>query len=108
MHIGVTSQEVVLRLRELMKAEGLSQRDLASRLGMSQGHLSKVLRNGFGPHARLPRQVSDLISSSEGVSTRARDLERAFWRATEGSSEAKRILFQMMHLIGELRRLPSR
>jgi transcriptional regulator with XRE-family HTH domain len=97
------------RIIDKMMKEGLSQRALAHRVGMSQGHLSKVLRLGFRPRARVNRALLEWLEASpDSASTNlipSRSLTRAIGRATEGSPEAMQIVTEVMHLLGAMRRV---
>jgi transcriptional regulator with XRE-family HTH domain len=109
-HIMPPDNEVLLRIRKLMEQEHLSQRDLAARIGISQGHLSKVLRRGFGPRARISWRLENL-SVRAGVRPKTllpRELEHALFRVTNGSAAAMRTLTQMMHLLAQLQRIRRR
>jgi transcriptional regulator with XRE-family HTH domain len=92
-----------------MGTEGLSQRDLAKKLGISQGHLSKVLRGRFQrQNSRVLRALAEFANTPVLTAPTGPALEsealRAMRQAAGGSKQAMHFIVEMMHLLSELRR----
>lgn len=111
---AVHQEELRKRAQTRMQDEGISQRALASRLGVSQGHLSKVLRFSAKRPTRASRALEEWLASTErGEDPDMRtDLPKALVRATlvavGGSELAMQIATEVMHLLGQMRQVGKR
>lgn len=95
-----------------MDAEGLTQRVLAERLGVSQGHLSKVLRGKYKRDSKVVRALQgcldDLDRGSTGTLAQAeRELLAAARAVADGSPQMMRLMMQFMQIAAELRTAPA-
>jgi transcriptional regulator with XRE-family HTH domain len=54
------SQTIAQDVLRLMNANGWSQKDLADRLGVTQGHLSKVINGRVPAGARLRKKIGGI------------------------------------------------
>lgn len=60
------SEAVARRLRELMRARGVTQRELARKTGLSQSHISLIAQARRSPSPLTIRKVSDALGVSPG------------------------------------------
>lgn len=96
------------RLRARMRDEGLTQRQLALRVGVSQSQISRVLQGKYLRRSRgvraleafLGEVVPDPHTALEG------DLLTAARAVADGSEETMQLLMQLMHLLGKMRLAP--
>lgn len=54
-------EDLLRRVRQRMATERLTQRDLADKLGTTQGHLSKVLRGRYARRSRIVRELEGFV-----------------------------------------------
>ena len=103
MHNGIVDAKSraawVRDVRDRMDALGITQRELAAQLGISQGHLSKVLRGQFGRESRVTRAVRRILGASSSSENAEEDLLLAIRRLTGGSSRRLQKVMQIMHAI---------
>ena len=83
-----------------MREQQLSQRQLASLLDVSQGHLSKVLRGNFERDTRAFTALTAWVMSP--ASAVEMSLVTAARRAAGGRKKGLEILMHMMHLMADL------
>jgi len=99
-------RELIRRVIERMERERLSQRQLALVVGVSQGHLSKVLSHRHPATARAARRLEGWLA--QGGRRETHDARRmlgiAAERAAGDSAKGRRLLMQMMHIVAQLRR----
>jgi transcriptional regulator with XRE-family HTH domain len=106
-HVDTGRQSEVLQaVRRRMERERITQRELANQLGISQGHLSKVLR---GQTERATRVLSALAAwaDPDGVSDETAFLAAAR-SAVQGQPQGFHLLMRLMHLVRQLRDPPRR
>jgi len=87
-----------------MLRERLTQRDLALAIGVSQGHLSKLLRGRIQRETRLFSLVESWAAGSESA-VEAQLLHKARL-AVHGQPRGMELLMRLMHIIAEFRREP--
>jgi transcriptional regulator with XRE-family HTH domain len=84
-----------------MRKERLSQRQLAARLGLSQGHVSRVLRG------KIERETKAFASLASWAASPASELEARLLEAAHTAAGGERrgleVVMHLMHLIAELR-----
>jgi transcriptional regulator with XRE-family HTH domain len=102
------SPDLLNKAKRRMGIEGLSQRELAVKLGVSQGHLSKVLRGQSC--TRSTRLSRALAAYGNGQPTPEQDLRKAELALVEAARnasgpavESMHFLIDLMHLIIALR-----
>ncbi|WP_092177522.1 helix-turn-helix transcriptional regulator [Bosea sp. OK403] len=81
----------------LGRKKGLSQVDLAAKLNISQGHLSKLINGLHEPGAKLRRRIDELAQELAGLDS---SWLRAVQRAAQQSSDfrdAVSALLRIMH-----------
>lgn len=100
------AREVVRRVLDRMERERLSQRALATEIGLSQGHLSKVLKLSQPANDRLLKRLEEWLAEPEARSDERlhRRLREATERAVGSSPRDARLMMQLMHIVVQLRR----
>ena len=107
-------QEIISRVKKRMDAEDLTQRLLAKHLGVSQGHLSKLLRGKLQRRSRVLRALEAWLTESDTPVSHDSDADEkalltAARRVAKGSSrEAMHLMTDLMRLLERLRRLSRR
>ena len=102
-------QELVRRVRYRMSRERITQRQLAAHLGISQGHLSKVLRGQVQRSTRATRALEDWAPPGNRKAV-ARDasvesaLVDAAKLASDGSERTMRMLVEVVRVVGKIAR----
>jgi transcriptional regulator with XRE-family HTH domain len=93
---------MLTQAQQRMTKDRISQRELAARLRLSQGHLSRVLRK------KVPLAGATLSRlqawASEGPDTAEADVMAAARAVAGGSRRKMRTVMQLMHLLVELQR----
>ncbi len=84
--------------RRLMRAKGWTQQDAARRLGISQGHLSKLLRGDSEPRPLLLLKFDRLLASRVGRAS-ARDVAESVQRAASASPEFAALIQAALALV---------
>ena len=104
--------EILRLVRERMQRDGLTQRQLAQRVRMSQGHLSRVLRGQFTGRTRVMSMLRDWATEEtagpRGVSDGEAALLKAARAASAGSDHVMQLLTEMMHCVDQARRVRRR
>jgi len=100
-----TRDKTIEQVRERMRKERLSQRQLAARLGLSQGHVSKVLSGKIRHDTRAFTFLASWAASPQSA-IEDRLLEAAR-RAAGGRRRGMEILMHLMHVITELQAAPA-
>lgn len=92
-----------------MAREQISQRALAAHLGISQGHLSKVLSSKHPGGKMVRRILTNWLDPAEQEAERhvpaEEELLRAARAAAGGSTQVMHLLAQMMHQVGLVRQV---
>lgn len=104
-------QAFIAQVRRRMDEDGLTQRALAQWMGVSQGHLSKVLRGKFLRRSRavralevyLNRGISAVPSVLAAQSSQERTLLETARMVSSGSNETMHLLIDLMRLVRKLR-----
>ena len=95
------------RVRVRMSEERLTQRALAAHLGVSQGHLSKVLRGMQMHQTRVMRALGAWVGESASSLPSGDKLDLALSRAAReagaGSEEAGRLVLRVLRAMRRLR-----
>ncbi len=112
MEPSLNKSELLRAVLGRMNADGLSQRNLAQRLRISQGHLSKVLRGQFARRSRVIRRLETFLGESlatqetegNGVPDSERALLRAARDVSQGDAQVMQVLLDLMQLLSKLRR----
>jgi transcriptional regulator with XRE-family HTH domain len=115
MHNGAVDEaKLRARVHERMARDGLTQRALAVIVGVSQGHISKVLRvySSKRGTTRTLRRLTEWLNSAPVPKDRVFRLEgsglaNAVAAAVGDSPEAMQIAIGVMQFLGEMRRLGS-
>ena len=81
-----------------MLASGLTQVELARRLGVSQGHLSKVLKGVVAPGGKVRKAVAERLSDIDPEPSRDEWLRRVA-EAADNSSEFRRLVVAALRLM---------
>jgi transcriptional regulator with XRE-family HTH domain len=93
-----------------MRAEGISQRVLAQEIGVSQGHLSKVLRAQFPANTRVMRAIRSWCQGDatqpSTITPEEMALLAAAREAAAGSKRVMHLLTELMHRVDGARRIP--
>lgn len=101
-----TRQAVLETAQRRMREQRLSQRKLARLLGITQGHLSKVLNGKIEGDTRTFAALSDWVASPVAVVEAG--LLQAARRAAGGQRDGLELLMHMMHLIADLKESRTR
>lgn len=106
----MSKRHLLRRVRARMREEGLSQRDLATRVHTTQGHVSKVLRGWYKRRSRVVRALEEFaagaaVSASSPTEDEFVSVVRALAR---GRPEAKPALVTLMHFLATRPKRPSR
>lgn len=93
-------EELLRAVRLRMESEGLTQRELASTIGASQGHLSRVLQGRFTRRNRVVRQLERFASRldpGQSPATPAEDdFVQAARRVARNDAELMRIISRLL------------
>ncbi len=101
----MSRKDIVDRVQARMTRERLSQRNVARRSGISQGHLSKLLQRKETPGAQALRRLAAWLGDTGGGDfDLAPELARAVRRAVGDSKAAMHFVLKVMHLLTALRR----
>ena len=107
-HLDAT--EILRLARKRMRAEGISQRVLAQEIGVSQGHLSKVLRAQFPANTRVMRAIRSWCQGDatqpSTITPEEMALLAAAREAAAGSKRVMHLLTELMHRVDGARRIP--
>jgi transcriptional regulator with XRE-family HTH domain len=97
------SPDLLERTRRLIDREGLSQQSLAQRIGISQGHLSKMLAGRMGPKTRAMRRLRAFVDVAESPARNARELAAAAEEAIRTSRDFRALIEAALRIMQNIR-----
>lgn len=115
MHTGSvdarSKAQLVRAAKEHMDETGLTQREFAEQLGITQGHLSRLLRGDFSSESRAVRLLQRALTGQPALRSdpsEARDLIEQAQRITHGMPQRTRALLDLMRAVQTLQQRKKR
>ena len=106
------AKEILELVRERMEREGLSQRQAADYLGITQGHLSKLLNSQAPVTKKFVAAARAWVTGQPARPCAVNDGEEALLeaarRAAGGSERVMHLMAAMMHQVDQARRVRRR
>lgn len=84
--------DLLERTHRLMDRDGLSQQALAEHIGVSQGHLSKMLKGKMRPNTRAMRRLRAFVEKAEPLTLDPEALIGAAGKAIRTSDDFRTLV----------------
>ena len=97
----MSKDDLVAQVKRRMERVGANQRQVASRVGLSQGHLSKILSERIRPGAKTANSLREWIQSGSPADDDP-DVRALLNRLVQMHPQGKQKTMQLMHLIADL------